>query len=111
MDSMTQEKTDKRARNIFVTILLIGYLSSMLCGCATYGKKPIYIGETCDKCQQELHRVCTPFTSSGRYKCKCVNCGKVYKYYLGKQVEPKAVEANPKGIKTPLEDKFNEVKK
>lgn len=92
---------------IFWTIV-VGLIVLNSIGCTKYGQRIRYDGETCDKCQQSLYKRCTPFNDSGRYKCKCVNkgCGKVYRYYLGKQVKTAGVEANPKGILTPLTDGF-----
>lgn len=90
---------------IFWTIV-IGLVALNMTSCSNYGQRISYHGETCTKCQESLYKRCTPFNDSGKYKCKCVNCGRVYKYYLGKQVKPKEVEANPKGILTPLMDGF-----
>ena len=95
--------SDKFVAWYFVILICLGFCM----GCTKYGQKISYHGETCDKCQQELWKQCTPFNNKGRYKCKCYRCGKTYKYYLGKQVKPKAIEANPKGIQTPLRDGFD----
>jgi hypothetical protein len=96
---MTIDEIHNRIAVVFISIII----GSMLLGCSPYGKRIHLRNNMCRKCSVPLVEKCKPIDKTGKYKCKCLNCGNVAKY-SGKSSIPSFKRTESNGIKTNATD-------